>query len=173
VTAILDSIYEYEAAHSGNQPASVANVSAAVALGAIPDQNPTGTSFSSPSLTFTGLSGNIITTGHVTVTGCDQSGDNGTFVVVSGTGSTLVVTDNGGSVTSATGCVISGWDKRVDICPDVVPTYLANIPMDPGSGTGTACTAPYNTGYTISRASGRFTVAAPSAEDGQIISVTR
>jgi len=173
VTAILDSIYEYEAAHSGNQPASVANVTTAVALGGIADQAATGTSFSTPNLTFTVPSGNVITSGSVTVTGCSQAGDNGTFPVTGGSSTTIIVTEISGSATTATGCTIGSWSNRIDLCPDVVPTYLASLPMDPGSGVGTACTAPYNTGYTIARSNGRFTVAAPSAEDGATISVTR
>jgi len=172
VTAILDSIYEYESAHNGNQPASVANVTTAVGLGAVANQSASTVTFSSPNLTFTVPSGNVITSGNVTVTGCDQAGDNGTFPVVSGTTTSIVVTDNGG-VAGATGCSIGGWDQRVDLCADVVPTYLANLPMDPGSSTGTACSGSYNTGYTIARANGRFTIAAPSAENGATISVTR
>ncbi len=47
-------------------------------------------------------------------------------------------------------------------------TYLVSIPTDPtGSGTN-------NTGYTVSKnANGRVTVAAPSAESGASITVTR
>lgn len=173
VTAILDSIYEYEAAHNGSLPPSVANVSTSVPLGAASTLSPSGTSFATPALTFTGLTGNTITTGSVTVTGCSVPGDNGTFPVTAGNGTSITVTDAGGSAVSATGCSIGNWTGIVNICGDVVPTYLANIPMDPGFGTGTACTAPYNTGYTIAASSGRFTVAAPNAEDGAIISVTR
>ncbi|MGH7241208.1 MAG: pilus assembly FimT family protein [Candidatus Saccharimonadales bacterium] len=66
----------------------------------------------------------------------------------------------------------------VNPCTDLVPTYLADLPIDPGSGTksaATACAGTYSTGYTIykSATSGRFTVTAPSAEDGASISVTR
>ena len=174
VTAVLDSIYEYEAAHTGSLPPSVANVSTSVPLASVASQNATGTSFSTPNLTLVVPAGNTITTGTVTVSGCSQAGDNGTWPVTSGTSTTIVVTDAGASVTSATGCTISNWTGVVDICADVVPTYLASLPMDPSSGTGTACSGAYNTGYTIAKSAGnRFTVAAPSAEGGATISVTR
>jgi type IV pilus assembly protein PilA len=72
----------------------------------------------------------------------------------------------------------------VDLC-DVVPTYLADLPLDPDTtatgssvtGAATPCnvsTTAYDTGYEISKtANGRFTVSAPSAEGGATISVTR
>lgn len=172
VSAILDSIYEYESSNNGSQPPSVANVSSAVALGAIAAQNPTGTTFTPANvLQFTGLSGNAITAGTVTVTSCTNAGNNGSFPVTGGTGTTLTVT-NASGVSSDTTCVISGWSNRVNICSDVVPTYLANLPMDPAS-TDTACAATYNSGYTIAKANGRFTIAAPTAEGGAVITVTR
>lgn len=47
-------------------------------------------------------------------------------------------------------------------------TYLVAIPMDPTAGSGA------DSGYTIElTANNRITVAAPSAEDGAVISVTR
>jgi prepilin-type N-terminal cleavage/methylation domain-containing protein len=69
----------------------------------------------------------------------------------------------------------------VNVCPDLIPTYLAALPMDPGASPPTGGTSPcdagvsaYNTEYTIAKtAAGRFTIAAPDAEDGQTISVTR
>jgi prepilin-type N-terminal cleavage/methylation domain-containing protein len=172
VSAILDSIYEYESSHNGSMPPSVSGVTTAVALGGIANQNPTSTTFSTPNLTFTGLSGNVITSGSVTVTGCANAGNNGTFPVTGGTGTTLTVTNAAGVASDST-CVISGWTNRVNICTDVVPTYLAALPMDPGASSGTSCTAPYNTGYTIASSNGRFTIAAPAAEDSAVISVTR
>jgi prepilin-type N-terminal cleavage/methylation domain-containing protein len=72
----------------------------------------------------------------------------------------------------------------IDLC-DVVPTYLADLPMDPDTtatgssvtGGSTPCnvaTTAYDTGYEIAKtANGRFTVSAPSAEGGATISVTR
>ena len=108
VTAILDAIYEYEAANSGNVPPSVAGV----------------------------------TTSPVDI-------------------------GEGGSL--------------INVCPDLVPVYLAQLPMDPSasapSGGTTPCAAgvtAYDTGYQISKtAAGRFTISAPDAEDGASISVTR
>jgi type IV pilus assembly protein PilA len=72
----------------------------------------------------------------------------------------------------------------IDLC-DVVPTYLADLPMDPDTtatgssitGGPTPCngsTTAYDTGYEIEKsANGRFTVSAPSAEGGSTITVTR
>ncbi len=171
VSAILDAIYEYESSNNGSQPPSVAGVTTAVALGAVASQAATSTTFSTPNLTFTGLSGNTITTGSVTITGCTNSANNGTFPVASGTGTTLTVTNAAGVAADAT-CTIASWSGRVDVCDDVVPTYLANLPMDPAS-TDTACATNYNSGYTIAKANGRFTIAAPGAEGGATISVTR
>jgi prepilin-type N-terminal cleavage/methylation domain-containing protein len=73
---------------------------------------------------------------------------------------------------------------NVDLC-DVVPTYLADLPMDPDTtatgssitGGPTPCnagTTAYDTGYEIEKsANGRFTVSAPSVEGGSVITVTR
>lgn len=62
----------------------------------------------------------------------------------------------------------------VDICSYLVPTYIAQMPVDPLTGSYTSCTT-YNTGYTVvkSATNNRVTVAAPSAELNTIISVTR
>ena len=141
VGAILDGIYEYESANNGNEPPSVANVtSTPVPLASIPTaQTPSGTSFSTPDLTFSGLSGNTITgsVGNVTVTGCSQAGDNGVWSVLSGTSTTIVVSDSGGSSTPATGCNIGSWTNDVNVCNDLIPTYLAALPMDPSASSGT------------------------------------
>lgn len=175
ISAVIDGIYEYEASNAGATPAGLSNVyTTAKYLGALPSQTATGTSFSSPNLTYTVPSGNIITSGgSVTVTGCSQAADNGTFPVVSGTTTTIVVTNAGASATSATGCVIAGY--RVDLCAALVPTYIANIPMDPSGSSGTVCSATYNTGYTIlvNGTGNRYTLAAPSAENGATISITK
>jgi len=110
VTAILDGIYQYEAAHTGSLPTDVAALTAD------------------------------------TVTAVNDSGSGNT----------------------------------IDLCGDLVPTYLADMPLDPGSGVksgATACAASntYSTGYTITKrgSNNRLTVAAPSAENGATISVTR
>lgn len=173
VAAILDSIYEYESSNNGSQPPSVANVTTAVALGAQAPVTATNTTFTGPStLVFTVPAGNTITTGTVTVSGCTQTGNNGASLpVVSGTGTSITVT-NATGVSADTTCQISNWSGRVNICSDVVPTYLANLPMDPASAD-TACATTYNSGYTISKSNGRFTIAAPGAEGGATISVTR
>jgi hypothetical protein len=138
----------------------------------VADHNPSNTTFATPDLTFTGLTGNIITTGSVTVSGCTNTGNNGTFPVTTGTATTVTVT-NAAGVASDTTCVLDNWSNRVDICADVVPTFLASLPMDPAV-SGTACTATYDSGYTIaSSAGGRFTIAAPLKEGTAAISVTR
>lgn len=68
-------------------------------------------------------------------------------------------------------------DTGANICADLITRYMAALPVDPSiSGTSiSACTPPYNTGYTVatSAANNRVTVAAPSAELGISISVTR
>lgn len=64
-----------------------------------------------------------------------------------------------------------------NICTDVITTYMAALPEDPSLGGDniTDCTAAYDTGYTIVRSAtdNRITVAAPSAELGASITVTR
>ncbi len=65
-----------------------------------------------------------------------------------------------------------------DICSAIVPTYIAALPTDPTTGTTfTNCSASYDTGYTVvltaSGSGNRITVAAPAAELGQTISVSR
>jgi prepilin-type N-terminal cleavage/methylation domain-containing protein len=175
VTTFLDAIYEYEASNSGSPPPNLSSFQYTVAksLGALPNQTATGTSFSSPNLTFTGLSGNVITDASVTVAGCSQAADNGTWPVVSGTGTTLIVNAPTASITSATGCIISG--NRIDLCSALAPTYIAALPTDPSGATGTLCSTTYTTGYkiTVNAAGNRYTVNAPSAENGATISVTR
>lgn len=75
------------------------------------------------------------------------------------------LTDTPGEISSA----------AIDICADLVPTYIAALPFDPSDADGefTDCTD-YNTGYLGSvDANGRITVSAPSAENAEVISVTR
>ena len=68
-------------------------------------------------------------------------------------------------------------DTGADICADVITRYIAALPVDPSLGGASViiCTAAYNTGYTVVRSvtDGRITVAAPMAELGSSISVTR
>jgi type IV pilus assembly protein PilA len=65
----------------------------------------------------------------------------------------------------------------IDVCADLVPTYIADLPLDPATGVkagATVCgSATYNTGYQIAKNGTRFTISAPDAEDSAIISVTR
>ncbi|MEM3063600.1 MAG: type II secretion system protein [Nitrososphaerota archaeon] len=72
--------------------------------------------------------------------------------------------------------------NAVDLCAILTPTYIADLPRDPSSGSitgGSTCATAtaYNTGYTVvstgSTAGNRITVSAPSAELGETISVTR
>jgi type IV pilus assembly protein PilA len=72
--------------------------------------------------------------------------------------------------------------STVDLCSLLVPTYIADIPVDPTAGTKTpassVCTdagATYSSGYTIvaTGSANRVTVNAPSAELSVTVSVTR
>lgn len=76
----------------------------------------------------------------------------------------------------------AGGLADVDLCADLVPTYVADLPLDPKDGTedptASVCTdtgADYDTKYTIvsSATDNRITVAAPGAELGATITVTR
>ena len=89
--------------------------------------------------------------------------------------------DNRGSLPSGitqTATAIGNGTGQIDICAPLVSQYLAALPVDPLINNGTPvtdCVASYNTGYTIvkSAQNNRITVAAPQAELGQVISVTR
>jgi hypothetical protein len=112
----------------------------------------------------------------VNVTSCSQSADNGTFPVTAGNGTSITVT-NASGVAGATGCSIRAG---VNLCTDLVPTTIADLPFDPSSGTvaggNTPCagtTTSYSTGYTISLSNSRFTLSAPSAEGGASISFSK
>ena len=70
--------------------------------------------------------------------------------------------------------------SNLDLCSSLVPTYIADLPIDPSTGTespaDSACNdggATYDTQYTITQANNRVTVAAPDAEGGETIEVTR
>ena len=63
-------------------------------------------------------------------------------------------------------------------CTELVPTYIAELPVDPQTGTFTDCLTAdggYDTQYTIyqSATDSRITVSAPDAELSETISVTR
>ncbi len=87
--------------------------------------------------------------------------------------------DNNGLIPTAitgTATNISSTAGDIDLCTDLVPTYIAEMPYDPNA-TGasfTDCTD-YNTGYTIMQdaTTSRLTVSAPSAELAEVITVTR
>ena len=90
--------------------------------------------------------------------------------------------DNHGSLPAgitSTATVIGNGTGQVDICAALVTTYLAALPVDPLTNNGTPVTdctqVGYNTNYTVikSTSNNRVTVAAPAAELGQVISVTR
>ena len=91
--------------------------------------------------------------------------------------------DNNGNITaidipvgSASAAIIGSdtGEGEVNFCPNVAPTYIAEMPYDPISGNWTDC-IDYSTGYTIyqSATDSRITVAAPDAELSVTISVTR
>lgn len=71
----------------------------------------------------------------------------------------------------------------VDICAALVPTYLADLPLDPQTGTkapaNSVCTAAtaYDTQYTVQSTGpaggNRITVRAPDVELSEVITVTR
>jgi prepilin-type N-terminal cleavage/methylation domain-containing protein len=86
-----------------------------------------------------------------------------------------------GTITASPQIVASTGAGTINLCADLVPTYIADLPLDPSTGTespaNSICTdaaATYSTGYTVqkSTAGNRITVAAPGAE-GETISVTR
>jgi prepilin-type N-terminal cleavage/methylation domain-containing protein len=87
--------------------------------------------------------------------------------------------DNRGALPAGiTTAVQNVADTGADICAVLMTQYLAALPVDPLTNNGTPvtnCTAAYDTGYTIIRsgADNRLTVAAPAAELGAVISVTR
>lgn len=51
----------------------------------------------------------------------------------------------------------------VDLCPLIAPQYIAELPVDPQTGSWTDCTN-YDTQYSIMQANGRVTVSAPDTE---------
>lgn len=81
----------------------------------------------------------------------------------------------------AAATAIGSGTGQINLCTDLVPTYIADMPIDPTAGTkspsGSLCSASgttYSTGYTVNKTSGnRITVSAPSAENSTTISVTR
>jgi type IV pilus assembly protein PilA len=96
--------------------------------------------------------------------------------------------DNNGDLTAlgipdtTAGAAVIGDDPlddgaEVDLCAELVPTYIAALPVDPQTGAFTDCTA-YDTQYDIVRSDtdSRVTVSAPDTEvppASAVISVTR
>jgi prepilin-type N-terminal cleavage/methylation domain-containing protein len=79
------------------------------------------------------------------------------------------------AVITAVPTVVGSAGTEIDICTDLVPTYVTEIPFDPitTGASYTDCTS-YSSGYMISvDADGRVTVSAPDAELSEVISVTR
>lgn len=84
--------------------------------------------------------------------------------------------DQGGSLVNlnlpTTPTEIGNGTGQIDLCPDVAPTYIAQLPVDPQEGSwgavdtnGDGCPDNYNTGYTIMQSTGgRVTVSAPNTE---------
>ncbi len=72
-----------------------------------------------------------------------------------------------------TGTPISPATAVIDLSC-LTPTYIpSSLPVDPSTGVWTSDTD-YNTQYNVATdASGRYTISAPKAEIGQVISVTR
>ena len=87
--------------------------------------------------------------------------------------------DNKGALPAGIdGTVKTVANTGANICDDLVPEYLAALPVDPLTGGGTPvtdCSAAYTTNYTITRSASdnRITVDAPAAEIATEISVTR
>ena len=70
--------------------------------------------------------------------------------------------------------VVGSGTGELNFCPNIVPTYIAEMPVDPQDGSWTSCTD-YTSGYTViqSNTDHRITVTAPGAELGKVITVTR
>lgn len=89
--------------------------------------------------------------------------------------------DNRGALPSGitnTAKTLGDGTGELDICGDLVPTYIAKMPIDPTNGTGDSlvdCSGSYTTGYTVKTegSSSRITVASPNAELDETIAVTR
>jgi prepilin-type N-terminal cleavage/methylation domain-containing protein len=89
--------------------------------------------------------------------------------------------DNRGSLPAGIGTTTANIASTgSNICAALVTRYLAALPVDPQTNNGTpvtdcAAVGGYDTGYTVvsSATDNRVTVAAPDAELGAVISVTR
>jgi prepilin-type N-terminal cleavage/methylation domain-containing protein len=89
--------------------------------------------------------------------------------------------ENNGTFTCAAGALpaaatdMANGAGNYDIAPCIVTEYISAMPYDPsGSGAHWTTELDYDSGYDISQdADGRVTLAAPSAEIGATISMTR
>ena len=76
---------------------------------------------------------------------------------------------------------IGNDSDQVDLCKDLVPDYMTDLPMDPAFGQvakADSCNAEgqeYTSGYTIKRSSdgSSVTLSAPNAEDNMTITLTK
>ena len=77
-----------------------------------------------------------------------------------------------GITTTATN--IGSGNGEIDICSDLVTTYIAEMPADPTAGSWIDCTD-YDSGYNVSSsaADSRVTVSAPNVELSETITITR
>lgn len=85
--------------------------------------------------------------------------------------------DNDGDLPAAiTTTPTNVGNADINICANLAPTYIAEMPFDPTDATAhyTSC-ADYDAGYNVSKSAtnSRVTVTAPSAELSETISVTR
>jgi type IV pilus assembly protein PilA len=87
--------------------------------------------------------------------------------------------ENDGSFTCASGAIPATATEMAsaggyNIAPCLVTEYISSMPYDPSDGSWTSETT-YDTGYTIQQAAAddRITIAAPSAELSETISLTR
>lgn len=88
--------------------------------------------------------------------------------------------DNRGALPAGIGTAVANVSSAgADICADLVPLYIAQLPVDPGTADGdpidSTCPVGYDTGYQIitSATNNRVTVSALGAELDAVISVTR
>lgn len=101
---------------------------------------------------------------------------------------TAYAADNNGNLPAGIDATLrtiasGGAVGTVDLCTTLVPRYIADIPIDPTTGTespvNSICTEPlatYNTGYTVQQTSAtdnRITLDAPGAELSKVIRITR
>ena len=88
-----------------------------------------------------------------------------------------IVENKGQLPTGITTTVQTITNTAANLCSLLVPTYIAALPVDPltnGGNPVTNCGAAYTTNYTIVKsATGRVTVTAPAAQNGETISVSQ